>query len=98
MVISTWDSVEDWNKWAHSQERARMDQKMETLTGEKQNIIYTQQWSPVQLMKKSRINKLNTVLTVNEFLNKMSLCLLRLSSTRASNFWFDMRVNSNLEI
>jgi len=35
LVISTWDSVEDWNKWVHSQERARMDQKMEALTGEK---------------------------------------------------------------
>ena len=35
LVISTWETVEDWNKWVHSQERARMDQKIETLTGEK---------------------------------------------------------------
>lgn len=35
LVISTWQTVEDWNRWVHSQERARMDQKMETLTGEK---------------------------------------------------------------
>jgi heme-degrading monooxygenase HmoA len=35
LVISTWQTVEDWNKWVHSQERAWMDQKIETLTGEK---------------------------------------------------------------
>jgi heme-degrading monooxygenase HmoA len=35
IVISTWESVEDWNKWVRSQERTRMDQKMETITGEK---------------------------------------------------------------
>ena len=35
LVISKWETVEDWNKWIHSKERARMDQKIETLTGDK---------------------------------------------------------------
>jgi len=35
LVISTWETVEDWNKWVHSIERAKMDQKIETLTGDK---------------------------------------------------------------
>ncbi len=35
LVISRWDTVEDWNKWAHSQERAIIDEKIEILTGEK---------------------------------------------------------------
>jgi heme-degrading monooxygenase HmoA len=35
LVISTWQTAEDWNNWVHSQERARMDQKIETLTGKK---------------------------------------------------------------
>jgi heme-degrading monooxygenase HmoA len=35
LVISTWQTVGAWNKWVHSQERTRMDQKIETLTGEK---------------------------------------------------------------
>jgi hemoglobin len=33
------------------------------------------------------------VLTVNEILNKISLCLLRLSSTQASYFWSDSHVH-----
>ena len=35
LVISTWKTVEDWNKWARSQKRAMMEGKIETLTGEK---------------------------------------------------------------
>lgn len=35
LVISRWETVEDWNKWAYSQERARIDGKIETLTGGK---------------------------------------------------------------
>ena len=35
LVISTWETVEDWNKWVHSKERARIDQKIENLIGKK---------------------------------------------------------------
>ncbi len=35
IIISRWETVEDWNNWVHSQERADFDQKIETLTGEK---------------------------------------------------------------
>jgi heme-degrading monooxygenase HmoA len=35
LVISRWETVEDWNKWAHSQERIWMEEKINTLTGEK---------------------------------------------------------------
>ena len=35
LVISRWETVEDWNKWAHSQDRAVMEGKIEALTGEK---------------------------------------------------------------
>ena len=35
LVISRWETVEDWNKWARSQERAMMEGKIETLSGEK---------------------------------------------------------------
>ena len=35
LVISRWDTVEDWNNWVCSQERVRIDRKIENLTGEK---------------------------------------------------------------
>ena len=35
IIISRWETVEDWKNWVHSQERATFDQKIETLTGEK---------------------------------------------------------------
>ncbi len=35
LVISTWQTVDDWNRWVHSQDRAKMDKQIETLTGEK---------------------------------------------------------------
>ncbi len=35
IVISKWESIEDWNKWVRNQTRMMIDQKIETLTGEK---------------------------------------------------------------
>ena len=35
LVISRWETAEDWNRWATSQERTRMEGKIETLTGVK---------------------------------------------------------------
>ena len=35
LVISRWETAEDWNRWAYSQERARIEGKIETLTGGK---------------------------------------------------------------
>ena len=35
LVISSWERVEDWNAWVSSPERKSVDQKIETLTGEK---------------------------------------------------------------
>ncbi len=35
LVISIWETVEDWNKWVNNEERTILDQKIETLTGEK---------------------------------------------------------------
>ena len=35
LVISTWESTEDWNKWATSQERKEVQGKIDTLLGGK---------------------------------------------------------------
>ena len=35
LVISIWETVNDWNKWVHSQKRTLIDQKIESLTEEK---------------------------------------------------------------
>ncbi|MBF0231744.1 MAG: antibiotic biosynthesis monooxygenase [Desulfamplus sp.] len=35
MVISTWNSIEDWNRWMHSEERMAIHQKVDSLLGEK---------------------------------------------------------------
>ncbi len=35
MVISTWNSLEDWNKWMHSKERMAIQQQVDELLGEK---------------------------------------------------------------
>jgi hypothetical protein len=35
LVINKWKRVEEWNKWFHCQERAKIEGKIETLTGEK---------------------------------------------------------------
>ena len=33
IVISKWETVEDWRKWTQSQERTRMEEKIEASTG-----------------------------------------------------------------
>ena len=35
LVVSRWETVEDWNNWVRSQERVVIDQNIEILTGEK---------------------------------------------------------------
>ena len=33
LVVSTWQSVNDWNIWIHSQERRLLEEKIEAITG-----------------------------------------------------------------
>jgi heme-degrading monooxygenase HmoA len=33
LVISTWDSLADWEKWLNSQERKILEDKIESITG-----------------------------------------------------------------
>ena len=33
VVVSTWETVEDWNRWVSSQERARLQNKIDNLLG-----------------------------------------------------------------
>ncbi len=35
MVISRWESIDDWNRWRQSKQRSEIEQKIEMLTGEK---------------------------------------------------------------
>ena len=35
IVISTWDSYEDWDKWLHSKERSFLQDKIDVITGTK---------------------------------------------------------------
>ena len=35
LVISSWESVEDWERWRHSLKRAEIEKKIESLTREK---------------------------------------------------------------
>ena len=35
LVISRWESVDDWNRWRNSQKRTAIEQKIEMLIGEK---------------------------------------------------------------
>ena len=34
LVISRWESIDDWNRWQQSSQRAEIEQKIEALTGE----------------------------------------------------------------
>ena len=34
LVISRWNSIDDWNRWFHSSQRAEMESKIETIVGE----------------------------------------------------------------
>jgi len=33
LVISTWDSLDDWKKWLNSQDRKILEDKIESITG-----------------------------------------------------------------
>lgn len=35
MIISSWNTLEDWNKWMHSEERMAIQRKIDELLGEK---------------------------------------------------------------
>ena len=34
VVVSTWETVEDWNRWENSQERAALQNKIDILLGQ----------------------------------------------------------------
>ena len=34
LVVSRWESIDDWNRWRHSSQRTEIEQKIEALTGE----------------------------------------------------------------
>jgi heme-degrading monooxygenase HmoA len=43
LVISTWQSLEDWNKWLASQERKILEDKIDSITGKSTEYsIYVQ--------------------------------------------------------
>jgi heme-degrading monooxygenase HmoA len=35
LIISRWESVEDWDRWFHSSQRAEIESKIETWAGKK---------------------------------------------------------------
>jgi antibiotic biosynthesis monooxygenase (ABM) superfamily enzyme len=35
LVISRWETIDDWNRWVNSKGRTEIDNKIESLTGEK---------------------------------------------------------------
>ena len=34
LVVSRWESIDDWNRWRHSSQRTEIEQKIEALSGE----------------------------------------------------------------
>ena len=44
LVISTWQSLDDWKKWLNSQERILLEDKIDSITGRT-----TEYWTYVQL-------------------------------------------------
>jgi heme-degrading monooxygenase HmoA len=39
LVISTWQSLDDWNKWLKSQERKVLEEKIDSITGKATEYI-----------------------------------------------------------
>ena len=35
LIMTTWNTLEDWNKWMHSEERQTIQKKIDALLGEK---------------------------------------------------------------
>ncbi|WDP92575.1 MAG: antibiotic biosynthesis monooxygenase [Desulfobacter sp.] len=40
MVISTWDTLEDWNRWMHNEDRKVIQQQVDELLGERTGYRY----------------------------------------------------------
>ena len=40
MVISSWDTIEDWNRWMHNEERLSIQRKVDELLGNKTEYRY----------------------------------------------------------
>ena len=40
MVISSWNTIEDWNRWMHDEERQAIQRKVDELLGEKTKYRY----------------------------------------------------------
>lgn len=40
MVISTWNTLEDWNRWMHSEQRQVIQRQMDELLGQKTGYKY----------------------------------------------------------
>ena len=47
LVISTWNTLEDWNKWMHNSERQDIQKKVDELLGEKTAYLLNYFW-PMQ--------------------------------------------------
>jgi len=46
LVISTWESVEDWDRWATSQERHEVQDQIDTLLGGRtESAVFHYGWS-----------------------------------------------------
>ena len=52
IVISKWETIEDWNRWVQNQTRAMIDQKIETLTGKKSEYRIYSSMTPQPLVEK----------------------------------------------
>src|SRR5512139_3835123 len=48
-LLSTWQSLEDWNAWESSEERAEIIKKIEPLLAEKTQITVYEMMSPADL-------------------------------------------------
>ena len=53
LVISRWESIDDWNKWFHSSQRDEMENKIETLTGKKTEYDVYAQMVPRTIAEKA---------------------------------------------
>lgn len=40
MVISTWNTLDDWNRWMHDEERTAIQQQVDELLGERTGYRY----------------------------------------------------------
>jgi heme-degrading monooxygenase HmoA len=60
LVISRWETVDDWNQWASNPERIKIDKRIKTLTGEKTEYrIYAPFSVRTKMEKQQRMKTLN---------------------------------------